>query len=831
VSGGQITAAIRIQRADLGMLGEYDGTAISEVWPEPASDTPTSGTGVAGTLNAADQSKIFIFPLSTLDSPRLAVNVVPMGSVQILRLIFDLDTLTPVQGEPTPTPIPGSPPTPTPTPLPTSSPTPTQGPSQPEDPDLDHLDDGVYRIGTILRQYATTSLSMGSGAIDHSQSRLVVQGGQAEVRLVFQPLRQKLGSLDFVGYLLDLWRMDDIVSSGGVISSFTPVPAAVYSEYTGVTDDYGPPSGRWYPKELGIYVTVGEEYTPVRVSVPVMESIGEATGTPGMGLQPARLQLDWNSLSRIGGGVPDDPVTEPRPTSPAEEPATEPEEPTTEPVEPTTEPEEPVTEPGEPEEPTTEPPVTDPEEPVTEPDSSEPDPSEPNTSDPSDPEATEPNEPEEPPATEPPATEPPVTNPPGGGNDNNINNAGGGGGSGAGTGTWTAPVGSGNVSVDYTQSGGSITLSLPNSTVNSIISGSTGLASIDLSKAANATAALLPKEAVTRLADAALAIEIKLPQGSVTLSYEAAKSAAAQAAGSNLSLEVKPVALSSLNARQQAAVGNAPVYDISLTSSSQYITSFGGGQITIALPYTLKPGESPAGVVVWYLDDQGNIQRMNTMYDIRTGTVIFTTDHLSLYAIAYDSKAAAAAKAWVNPFGDVQESDWFYGDVAYANANGLFGGTSAATFSPNAPMSRAMLVTVMGRLAGANVSGYANTSNFGDVAAVQYYAPYAQWAQASAIVNGTGDGIFTPNAPVSRQDLAVVLMNYVRYTGKSLPVKQAYNGFADEAAVAGYAKASVEAIYRAGIMGGRPGSLFDPKGSATRAEVAAILRRYIEVSR
>jgi hypothetical protein len=524
--------------------------------------------------------------------------------------------------------------------------------------------------------------------------------------------------------------------------------------------------------------------------------------------------------------APADPT--PTPTPNEEPPITDPGESTTEP--PVTEPEEPTT--AEPEEPTpTEPPVTGPDEPT-----------------PTEPPVTDPNEPTtEPPVTGPdePTTEPnptptsapspveptpaPTAAPPsGGGNNDGVSNAGGGGNSGGSSGSWSAPVGGGQVSVSYTQSGGSVNLSLPDSTVNNIISGSSNLASIDLSQAANATSAVLPRDAVTKLADAALAVEVKLPQGSVTLTAEAAKSAAAQAAGGNVSVEVSAVAVSSLNARQQTAVGSAPVYDISLMSNNQYITSFGGGLITVALPYTLKPGEQPAGVTVWYLDSQGNIQKMNTMYDVRTGTVIFTTDHLSKYFIAYDAQAAAVAETWRNPFGDVNESDWFYGDVAYAHANGLFGGTGAGAFSPNVPMSRAMLATVMGRLAGANVGGYANTGGFGDVAAGQYYAPYVQWAQANAIMNGTDENVFAPNAPVARQDLAVILTNYARYAGKPLPAKQSYSGFADTGSIAGYAQPAVEAVNKAGVMGGKPGGVFDPQSGATRAEVAAILRRFIE---
>jgi hypothetical protein len=382
--------------------------------------------------------------------------------------------------------------------------------------------------------------------------------------------------------------------------------------------------------------------------------------------------------------------------------------------------------------------------------------------------------------------------------------------------------------INYRQSGGSVVLDIPDNKVNDIIARTGDILTLDLSDAANADLVRMPNTALNKLAAANLKTEIILPGGSINLSVQAAQSAAIQTAANYIDFVIKPVSAASLNTRQQAAAGGAPIYDISLLSNSQYITSFDGGLITIALPYTLKSSEKPAGAAVWRLDGNGNIQKMETMYDTRTQTIIFTTDHLSLYMVGYDAKTA---ENWINPFNDVKESDWFYSDVAYAHANGLFGGTSASAFSPNTPMSRAMLVTVIGRLADANVGGYANASSFSDVAAGQYYAPYVQWAQTNAIINGTGENIFAPNAPVARQDLAVILTNYARYAGKSLPAKQNYSGFADARSIAGYAQAAVEILNKAGVINGKPGNLFDPQGSATRAEAAAILRRFIETAR
>jgi hypothetical protein len=246
--------------------------------------------------------------------------------------------------------------------------------------------------------------------------------------------------------------------------------------------------------------------------------------------------------------------------------------------------------------------------------------------------------------------------------------------------------------------------------------------------------------------------------------------------------------------------------------------------VTIAIPYTLKTGENPAGVVVWYLDANGNIEKMATVYDAKTKTVIFTTTHLSLYAIGYEEPAQGA---WINPFTDVKEGDWYYGDVEYAAVNGLFEGTSATTFSPNTPMTRGMLVTVLYRLHGSAAGSSGNP--FSDVPGGQYYTDAVLWAAANGIVEGY-DGKFSPNAPITRQDMAVILLRYAEYAGKQFPVTLQYVTFADDASIADYAANAVKTLYCGGIISGKPGNIFDPKGNATRAEVAAVLHRFAIVA-
>jgi hypothetical protein len=397
---------------------------------------------------------------------------------------------------------------------------------------------------------------------------------------------------------------------------------------------------------------------------------------------------------------------------------------------------------------------------------------------------------------------------------------GGGGGGGSESAAPATVTAGGSVTIDFTRSGDSVTLEITDAKADEIIANSGATAAIDLSDMTGATTAVLPTAALSKFADADLAVEIKLPRGAVTLDAAAVKSLVSQAGGSDVSVGIKPVALSSLDARLQAPA-DATVFDISVLSAGSNVTSFGDGQLTVALSYTLKAGQKAAGIVVWRLDEGGNV-RLPSAYDAGTKTVTFTTDHLSLYAIAYD---AEAADAWVNPFTDVRATDWFFEDVEYAVTNGLFNGTSASTFSPNGAMTRGMIVTVLGRLAGADVNAY-TASSFNDVAPGQYYAAYVEWAKDNGIVNGVGDGKFAPNAEVTRQDLATLLARYADFSGEQFPVTLQYATFADDASIADYAKRAVEILYTGGIVSGKPDNLFDPRGNATRAETAAMLHRY-----
>lgn len=177
------------------------------------------------------------------------------------------------------------------------------------------------------------------------------------------------------------------------------------------------------------------------------------------------------------------------------------------------------------------------------------------------------------------------------------------------------------------------------------------------------------------------------------------------------------------------------------------------------------------------------------------------------------------------PFTDVHETDWFYNDVLFVYEEGLFAGTSDTTFSPNAAMTRAMLVTVLYRLEGEPaVSG---RSGFSDVTFNSYYEDAVTWAADNGIVNGTSTTTFSPNANVTREQMAAILYRYAQYKKYNTAASSSLNGFADYATVSGYAVTPMQWSVAEKLVNGSAGKLM-PTGNATRAQVAAILHRFVE---
>ena len=161
---------------------------------------------------------------------------------------------------------------------------------------------------------------------------------------------------------------------------------------------------------------------------------------------------------------------------------------------------------------------------------------------------------------------------------------------------------------------------------------------------------------------------------------------------------------------------------------------------------------------------------------------------LPVSALAAGTKDTAAD----SPFTDVKPGDWCYDAVLYAKANGFFSGTSETTFSPNGTMTRGMFVTVLGRMAGIDPAKYGGDTGFTDVPEGMYYAPYVKWAAQYGITGGTGDGRFSPDALITRQQMAALFVRYFEKFGIRLTGGTQYTTVpADLDAVAPYAREAV----------------------------------------
>jgi len=143
-------------------------------------------------------------------------------------------------------------------------------------------------------------------------------------------------------------------------------------------------------------------------------------------------------------------------------------------------------------------------------------------------------------------------------------------------------------------------------------------------------------------------------------------------------------------------------------------------------------------------------------------------------------------------------------------------------------MTRGMFVTVLGRMAKVDVSGY-KESSFTDVKENAYYMSYIEWARLNNIIKGIGNGIFAPDQSITREQMAVIMQNFAKAHGFKLPKVNEEKAFADSDSISAYANEAVQEMQMSGIINGKGGNIFDPQGEATRAEVSAVLRRFMEL--
>ena len=264
------------------------------------------------------------------------------------------------------------------------------------------------------------------------------------------------------------------------------------------------------------------------------------------------------------------------------------------------------------------------------------------------------------------------------------------------------------------------------------------------------------------------------------------------------------------------------------TINGEYPTTYTKGTVTVLPTDVTKPGYTFLG---WFTAYIGGVQ-VRQIEATETGDKTFYARWQKTVLPPPPvtpgtpvTPARPAAPVGL-PFADVSGSDWFYNDVRYVYEKGIMDGTGADRFSPNAPLTRAMIVTILYRMAGSpSVSG---SSDFTDVAAGKWFAKAVAWAAANGIVNGYGSGLFGPNDPVTREQLAAILYRYAVYGGMTaVTLEENLGSFADTAQLSAYAIQAMNWAVGQGLINGS-GSNLVPKAQATRAQVAAIIHRYLE---
>lgn len=307
----------------------------------------------------------------------------------------------------------------------------------------------------------------------------------------------------------------------------------------------------------------------------------------------------------------------------------------------------------------------------------------------------------------------------------------------------------------------------------------------------------------------AAALQVKFRSGTVTLDARALA-----ALDLHKDVAVSLASGASLNAAQQRALGSQAAA-ATLANASVLVdgaaASCPAGSVRAAVAVNAADD-----LTAWSLADDGSISAVSGAYDAGQQT----------YAFDVVNGVTAIARF---PFTDVVAGTWYYGAAAYAYNNGLFADMTPTTFAPNATMTRAMLVSVLWRLAGAPAPKAPNT--FVDVPDGAWYTDAVTWAAENGVVSGIGGSRFDPSGFVTREQTAEILYNYAHSKGYDVSARADLTAFPDAASVSGWAEEALSWANAAGLINGtvRDGqTILNPQGSASRAQVAMILMNYVE---
>jgi len=322
----------------------------------------------------------------------------------------------------------------------------------------------------------------------------------------------------------------------------------------------------------------------------------------------------------------------------------------------------------------------------------------------------------------------------------------------------------------------------------------------------------IPKEAIDILAEGKVRIvEVSNPIATIVLDEEAISTICSQSTG-DVEINSVKVEPSTLSDDIKARVGDRPVYDFSVKSGNRTISEF-GGNVAVTVPYTLKAGEDPNALVIYFINDRGELEMVrNCVYNPSTGTISFRTTHFSMYAVGYNKVT----------FKDVTPNSWYYDAVTFIAARKITEGTGNGNYGPADLLTRGQFIVMVMKAYGLEPDAEPK-DNFAD-AGNTYYTGYLASAKRLGISAGIGNNLFGPELKITRQEMFALLYNILKLIDE-LPHgtsgKTVYE-FSDASSLASWGKDAMTLFVETGVIKG-DGNKLNPEDNANRAEMAQIL--------
>ena len=221
--------------------------------------------------------------------------------------------------------------------------------------------------------------------------------------------------------------------------------------------------------------------------------------------------------------------------------------------------------------------------------------------------------------------------------------------------------------------------------------------------------------------------------------------------------------------------------------------------------------------VVFYTDGNGESTVVPLCYTTSAGRTTYVAAKPGKYTVGFNSKE----------YTDIS-GHWGEEYIDFVSSRTLFGGTAPDEFSPELAMTRGMFITVLGRMHGLDTAKYDGNTGYSDVPSTEYYAPYIQWAKETGIMLPLNEAVFGAEQPITREDMAVAIANYVNYYKYKFSSNAEPADFIDINELSSESIEAIKAVQKAGIINGKGEGRFDPAGASTRAEVATVMQRVIK---